>query len=95
MGSIIFDETDFREHGTELGILHIECDNRLPRVGNVIAKLLPGILRLVPGEEHNIRANPQNASIVHHAHPAMGICGRGEQTHGKQPCGYSSNDHDD
>jgi hypothetical protein len=75
--------------------LHVERDNRLPRAWNIIAKLVSGILRLVSGEEHNIRANPQNASIVHHANPAMGICGRGEQYRGKQPRGYSSNDHDD
>ena len=34
-----------------------------------------------------IRANPQNTSIVLHAHPAMGICGRGEQSRGEKPRG--------
>jgi hypothetical protein len=65
MGSIVPDDTDFREHVAELGVLHIERDNRLPRAWNIVAKLISGILRLVSGEEHDIRANPQNASIVH------------------------------
>jgi len=65
MGSIVPDDTDFREHVAEPGVLHIERDNRLPRAWNIVAKLISGILRLVSGEEHDIRANPQNASIVH------------------------------
>src|SRR5450631_3348694 len=74
MGSIVPDEADFREHVAQLGVLHIERDNRLPNTRNIVAKLFPGILRLVSGEEHQIWANPQNASIVLHAHAAMGIC---------------------
>jgi hypothetical protein len=65
MGSIVPDDTDFREHVAELGVLHVERDNRLPRAWNIVAKLIAGILRLVSGEEHDFRANPQNASIVH------------------------------
>jgi hypothetical protein len=57
------------------------------------AELIPGILRLISGEEHEIRANPQNASIVHHAHPAVGIRRRREQNRGEQPRGYSSHNH--
>ena len=87
MGSIVLDEADFREHVAELGVLHIERDNRLPYAWNIVAKLVPGALRLVSGEEHEIRANPQNASIVLHAHPAMGIRGRGEQNRGEKPRG--------
>jgi hypothetical protein len=75
MGSIILDEADFCEHAAELGFLHIERDNRLPSVWNIVTKLFSGILRLISSKEHDIRANPQNASIVHHAHPAMCICG--------------------
>ena len=73
MVSIILDNTDFREHFAQLGVLHVERNNRLPRIGNIVTKLIPGILRLITGEEHEIRTDPQNASIVHHAHPAMGI----------------------
>jgi hypothetical protein len=87
MGSIVFDEADFCEHIAELGFLHIERDNRLPSVWNIVTKLFPGILRLISSEEHDIRANPQNASIVHHTHPAMGIRCRREQNRGEQPCG--------
>jgi hypothetical protein len=87
MRSNIPDDADFREHVAQLGILHVKRDNRLSSVWNIVAKLIPGILRLVSGEEHEIRANPQNASIVHYAHPAMGIRGRGEQNRGKQPRG--------
>jgi len=87
MGSIVPDDTDFREHVAQLSILHVERDNRLPRAWNIVAKLVSGILRLGRGEEHDIGANLQNASIVHHVHPAMGVRGRGEQTYGKQPRG--------
>ena len=89
MRSQILDDTDFREHAAELGLLHIECDNRLPRVWNVVTKLFPGIFRLVSGEEHEIRANPQNTSIVHHADPAVSIRGRGEQNRGEKPRGLT------
>ncbi|MGO9237380.1 MAG: hypothetical protein ACLP4V_26095 [Methylocella sp.] len=67
--------------------MHIERDNRLPSVWNIVTKLFSGILRLISGEEHEIRANPQNASIVHHTHPAMGIRCRREQKRGKQTRG--------
>jgi hypothetical protein len=82
MGSIILDEADFCEHVAELGFLHIERDNRLPSVWNIVTKFFPGILRLVYGEEHDIRADPQNASIVHHSHRAMGVRSRREQNRG-------------
>jgi hypothetical protein len=87
MGSIVPDDADFREHTAEFGISHVERDNRLPNGWNIIAKLISGILRLVSGQEHEIRANSQYASIVHHAHPAMGIRGRGEQNRGEKPRG--------
>src|SRR5271157_4132417 len=65
MGSIVPDDTDFREHVAQLSILHVERDNRLPRAWNIVAKLISRILRLGCGEEHDIGANLQNASIVH------------------------------
>jgi len=35
------DEADFCEHIAELGFLHIERDNRLPSVWNIVTKLFP------------------------------------------------------
>ena len=40
MGSIVPDDTDFREHVAQLKILHVERDNRLPRAWNIVAKLI-------------------------------------------------------
>jgi hypothetical protein len=93
MVSLILDEADFGQHVAELGILHIERDNHLPGAWDIVAKLLAGILRLVTGEEHDVRANPQNASFIHHAHPAMGMRGGCEQNHGQEPRGDSSYHH--
>ena len=90
MVSLILDEADFGQHVAELGILHIERDNHLPGAWDIVAKLVPGILRLVSGEEHDVRANPQNASIVPHTHPAMRMRGGGGQNHGQEPRGDSS-----
>jgi hypothetical protein len=61
MVSLILDEADFGQHVAELGILHIERDNHLPGAWDIVAKFIPGILRLVSGEEHDVRPNPQNA----------------------------------
>jgi hypothetical protein len=87
MGSIILDETDLRKHVPELSLLHVKRDDSLSRIGDIVAELFPGALRLVSGEKHEILANPQNTSIVHHTHPAMGIRGRREQKRGKKPRG--------
>jgi hypothetical protein len=93
MVSLIPDDADFRQHVAEFAILHIERDDRLPSGWDIVAKFIPGILRLVSGEEHDVRPNSQNASIVPHAHPAMRMRGGGEQNHGQEPCGDSSDHH--
>jgi hypothetical protein len=65
----------------------------LPGGWDIVAKLLAGNLRLVSGEEHDVRANPQNASIIPHANPAMRMRGGDEQNHGQEPCCDSSDHH--
>jgi hypothetical protein len=62
----------------------------LPGAWDIVAKFIPGILRLVSGEEHDVRPNPQNASFIYHAHPAMGMRGGRGQNHGQEPRGDSS-----
>src|SRR5450631_3613366 len=94
MGSQILDDADFHEHVAELSILHVQHDDRLPGSWNIVAELFPGTLRLVPSVEHEIGADPQNASIVLHTHSAMRMRSRGDQNQGKNPGGYSSCDHD-
>jgi hypothetical protein len=64
MGSIVPDDADFREHTAEFGISHVERDNRLPNGWNIIAKLISGILRLVSGQEHEIRAPIRNTHLL-------------------------------
>jgi hypothetical protein len=87
MAPIVLNEADLRKHVPELSLLHVKRDDSLSRIGDIVAELFPGALRLVSGEKHEILANPQNASIVHHTHPAMGIRGRREQNRGKKPRG--------
>jgi hypothetical protein len=87
MAPIVLNEADLRKHVPELSLLHVKRDDSLSRIGDIVAELFSGALRLVSGEKHEILANPQNTSIVHHAHPAMGIRGRGEQNRGKNPRG--------
>jgi len=93
MVSLILDEADFGQHVAELALLHVERDNRLSNAWNIVTKLISGTLRLVSGEEHDVRADPQNASFIHHAHSAMRMRGGGEQNHGQQPRGDSSDHH--
>jgi hypothetical protein len=87
MCSQILDNADFREHVAELGILHVEHDNRLPNGWDIVAKLFQGTLRLVPSEEHEVGADPQNAPVVLHAQRAMRVRGRSEQNRGEKPRG--------